>query len=213
MPRLLCVILMCVYSVCVCADAQSASRAAVQRDYGVKLCGREFIRAVIFTCGGSRWKRADLDLLQSGDNGEHMFHLSFGKEKVNVPFDIFFIFKKYIFDKHPLRSYPSPSDRDGNTSGSQGSGPSLEEQPLLLSSSLAHLLRGTRVAPGESGADLREMHHWNMLFSPRPHGGDSFTSPANNQPSPDRRKRNFSLGLAGTCCTQGCTKHDIGRLC
>ncbi|KAJ8398717.1 hypothetical protein AAFF_G00419140 [Aldrovandia affinis] len=26
--------------------------------YGVKLCGREFIRAVIFTCGGSRWKRA-----------------------------------------------------------------------------------------------------------------------------------------------------------
>ncbi|XP_004872598.1 relaxin-3 [Heterocephalus glaber] len=27
--------------------------------YGVKLCGREFIRAVIFTCGGSRWRRAD----------------------------------------------------------------------------------------------------------------------------------------------------------
>uniref|UniRef100_A0A8C8YHS7 Relaxin-3 n=1 Tax=Prolemur simus TaxID=1328070 RepID=A0A8C8YHS7_PROSS len=28
--------------------------------YGVKLCGREFIRAVIFTCGGSRWKRSDI---------------------------------------------------------------------------------------------------------------------------------------------------------
>uniref|UniRef100_A0A452GTH3 Relaxin-3 n=1 Tax=Gopherus agassizii TaxID=38772 RepID=A0A452GTH3_9SAUR len=28
--------------------------------YGVKLCGREFIRAVIFTCGGSRWRRAGL---------------------------------------------------------------------------------------------------------------------------------------------------------
>uniref|UniRef100_A0A674K6E2 Relaxin-3 n=1 Tax=Terrapene triunguis TaxID=2587831 RepID=A0A674K6E2_9SAUR len=27
--------------------------------YGVKLCGREFIRAVIFTCGGSRWRRAE----------------------------------------------------------------------------------------------------------------------------------------------------------
>ncbi|XP_054635210.1 relaxin-3b [Dunckerocampus dactyliophorus] len=26
--------------------------------YGMKLCGREFIRAVIFTCGGSRWKRS-----------------------------------------------------------------------------------------------------------------------------------------------------------
>uniref|UniRef100_A0A3Q3B5Y3 Relaxin-3 n=1 Tax=Kryptolebias marmoratus TaxID=37003 RepID=A0A3Q3B5Y3_KRYMA len=31
--------------------------------YGVKLCGREFIRAVIFTCGGSRWRR-------SGDSEE-----------------------------------------------------------------------------------------------------------------------------------------------
>lgn len=30
---------------------------------------------------------------------------------------------------------------------------------------------------------------------------------------PERRKRNFSLGLAGLCCNQGCTKHDIGRLC
>ncbi|XP_045847277.1 relaxin-3 [Meles meles] len=28
--------------------------------YGVKLCGREFIRAVIFTCGGSRWRRLDI---------------------------------------------------------------------------------------------------------------------------------------------------------
>ncbi|XP_076975708.1 relaxin-3 [Tamandua tetradactyla] len=27
--------------------------------FGVKLCGREFIRAVIFTCGGSRWRRSD----------------------------------------------------------------------------------------------------------------------------------------------------------
>ncbi|XP_060697684.1 relaxin-3-like [Hemiscyllium ocellatum] len=24
---------------------------------GVKLCGRQFIRAIIYTCGGSRWKR------------------------------------------------------------------------------------------------------------------------------------------------------------
>nr|P11953.2 RecName: Full=Relaxin; Contains: RecName: Full=Relaxin B chain; Contains: RecName: Full=Relaxin A chain [Squalus acanthias] len=23
---------------------------------GIKLCGREFIRAVIYTCGGSRWE-------------------------------------------------------------------------------------------------------------------------------------------------------------
>ncbi|OCT90495.1 relaxin-3 isoform X2 [Xenopus laevis] len=28
--------------------------------FGVKLCGREFIRAVIFTCGGSRWRRNEV---------------------------------------------------------------------------------------------------------------------------------------------------------
>ncbi|CAM2109816.1 relaxin-3 [Caretta caretta] len=39
--------------------------------YGVKLCGREFIRAVIFTCGGSRWRRTgDLDILSSPPAGE-----------------------------------------------------------------------------------------------------------------------------------------------
>ncbi|KAM6965793.1 relaxin-3a isoform 2-T2 [Tautogolabrus adspersus] len=37
--------------------------------YGVKLCGREFIRAVIFTCGGSRWKRS----LRSADSSEDPF--------------------------------------------------------------------------------------------------------------------------------------------
>lgn len=33
-------------------------RAIDGPSYGVKLCGREFIRAVIFTCGGSRWRRS-----------------------------------------------------------------------------------------------------------------------------------------------------------
>ncbi|XP_070842388.1 relaxin-3b [Chaetodon trifascialis] len=35
--------------------------------YGVKLCGREFIRAVIFTCGGSRWRRSVGDLALIGE--------------------------------------------------------------------------------------------------------------------------------------------------
>lgn len=32
-------------------------------------------------------------------------------------------------------------------------------------------------------------------------------------PVPNKKKRNFSLGVAGKCCNQGCTKNDIGRLC
>ncbi|OCT59400.1 relaxin-3 [Xenopus laevis] len=35
---------------------------------GMKLCGREFIRAVIFTCGGSRWRRNEV--LQAGEPAE-----------------------------------------------------------------------------------------------------------------------------------------------
>ncbi|KAM8875321.1 insulin-like peptide INSL5 [Spinachia spinachia] len=37
----------------------------------VKLCGREFLRAVVYTCGGSRWRRfpieSDTDGLSTGD--------------------------------------------------------------------------------------------------------------------------------------------------
>uniref|UniRef100_UPI00398ED306 insulin-like peptide INSL5 n=1 Tax=Pristiophorus japonicus TaxID=55135 RepID=UPI00398ED306 len=33
------------------------SRVRAERPHVVKLCGREFIRAVIYTCGGSRWRR------------------------------------------------------------------------------------------------------------------------------------------------------------
>ncbi|XP_065151229.2 relaxin-3b [Paramisgurnus dabryanus] len=40
------------------AVMEAAQATDVHPIYGVKLCGREFIRAVIFTCGGSRWKRS-----------------------------------------------------------------------------------------------------------------------------------------------------------
>ncbi|XP_034440007.1 insulin-like 5a [Hippoglossus hippoglossus] len=37
----------------------------------VKLCGREFLRAVVYTCGGSRWRRllteSDVDALPTGE--------------------------------------------------------------------------------------------------------------------------------------------------
>ncbi|XP_066548078.1 insulin-like peptide INSL5 [Amia ocellicauda] len=36
----------------------------------VKLCGREFIRAVIYTCGGSRWRRVPSERELAGPDGE-----------------------------------------------------------------------------------------------------------------------------------------------
>ncbi|XP_065264975.1 insulin-like peptide INSL5 [Emys orbicularis] len=40
----------------------------------MKLCGREFIRAVVFTCGGSRWRRHLIDDPQDlfEDRGSHL---------------------------------------------------------------------------------------------------------------------------------------------
>ncbi|XP_036410450.1 relaxin-like [Megalops cyprinoides] len=38
------------WAFCTMAQAQGEATA-------IKLCGREFIRAVVYTCGGSRWKR------------------------------------------------------------------------------------------------------------------------------------------------------------
>uniref|UniRef100_A0A8C5SWZ8 Insulin-like domain-containing protein n=1 Tax=Laticauda laticaudata TaxID=8630 RepID=A0A8C5SWZ8_LATLA len=38
----------------------------------IKLCGREFIRAVVFACGGSRWRRQLGDPFSEGLIGEHI---------------------------------------------------------------------------------------------------------------------------------------------
>lgn len=38
----------------------------------IKLCGREFVRAVVFACGGSRWRRQLGDPFSEGLIGKHM---------------------------------------------------------------------------------------------------------------------------------------------
>ncbi|XP_056353946.1 insulin-like peptide INSL5 [Oenanthe melanoleuca] len=42
----------------------------------VRLCGRDFIRAVVFTCGGSRWKRelSEQQELRESENLQHFPH-------------------------------------------------------------------------------------------------------------------------------------------
>ncbi|XP_069008982.1 insulin-like peptide INSL5 [Embiotoca jacksoni] len=57
LPLLLCAV--------VCVDQVRAEVKAV------KLCGREFLRAVVYTCGGSRWRRflseSDMDGVPGAD--------------------------------------------------------------------------------------------------------------------------------------------------
>ncbi|KAG7270600.1 hypothetical protein CRUP_011516 [Coryphaenoides rupestris] len=46
----------------------SAGRAGAEVR-AVKLCGREFLRAVVYTCGGSRWRRLLPEPDTEGDQG------------------------------------------------------------------------------------------------------------------------------------------------
>ncbi|XP_071321801.1 prorelaxin H1 [Trachinotus anak] len=179
----LAVAVVCVGGICNCVEADVMSRLFVPRDYGVKLCGREFIRAVIFTCGGSRWKRStegDLDPFQwsplSGVTLEDNQH-----------------------------TWQSGAELTDNRSPTQ----------IASSYSLADLL----ALYGSVGGRWRQQQ---SLGDPAPLEksqqsivlGEQDGSPAAaDWPIPSKKKRNFSLGVAGMCCNQGCTKNDIGRLC
>lgn len=81
-----------------------------------------------------------------------------------------------------------------------------------------------RAASSHSLADLLALYveerQQQLLSDPAPLDkkltvlGEQDGSPvAADWPIPSKKKRNFSLGVAGMCCNQGCTKNDIGRLC
>ncbi|XP_077415752.1 relaxin-like isoform X2 [Vanacampus margaritifer] len=48
---------------CVCCAAQGQVLANTN---ALRLCGRALLRAVVFTCGGSRWKRLSGDAFTDG---------------------------------------------------------------------------------------------------------------------------------------------------
>ncbi|XP_051268054.1 prorelaxin H1 [Dicentrarchus labrax] len=170
----LAVAVVCVGGICNCVQADLMSRLIIPRDYGVKLCGREFIRAVIFTCGGSRWRRStegDLDPFQwsslsdvTVEDNQHTWQP--GAELTDNP------------SPHRIASAYSLAD----LLALYGQQQSLSDPALLETSELSTAERDANPATA-------------------------------NRPIPSKVKRNFSLGVAGKCCNQGCTKNDIGRLC
>ncbi|KAK3568106.1 hypothetical protein QTP86_030884, partial [Hemibagrus guttatus] len=44
--------------VCVLASLLACMPRTEASQIPIKLCGREFLRAVVYTCGGSRWRRS-----------------------------------------------------------------------------------------------------------------------------------------------------------
>ncbi|XP_020848640.1 insulin-like peptide INSL5 [Phascolarctos cinereus] len=47
--------------------------SAVKTREAVKFCGRDFIRAIVYTCGSSRWKRDLQGALEDGEEGKKHF--------------------------------------------------------------------------------------------------------------------------------------------
>uniref|UniRef100_A0A8C9SN04 Insulin-like domain-containing protein n=1 Tax=Scleropages formosus TaxID=113540 RepID=A0A8C9SN04_SCLFO len=182
MLRLLSLIALCAGSVCVSASS-AGSAAGLARDYGVKLCGREFIRAVIFTCGGSRWRRAgDEDAALRGADD----------------------------DPFLTGSYSGPADKGDELGWARSS---ASEGPSKSAASLTDLLKALGDSNGPESGGSSEFGEREQAPGWQRGLLEMFGNLNAPWPRPNRQKRNFSLGLAGMCCNQGCTKNDIGRLC
>ncbi|CAG5867358.1 unnamed protein product [Menidia menidia] len=178
----LAVAVVCFGGMCSCVRADVMSRLMGPRDYGVKLCGREFIRAVIFTCGGSRWKRSiDVD----SDSLRWNSFLDLTTED----------------NQQTWKRGAELTDGRPSAPGSSSSSSSYSLADLLT----LYRAAGDRQHPSPSVPALTG-DSANL-------GGLEGNGEVAAWPVSSKRKRNFSLGVAGMCCNQGCTKNDIGRLC
>uniref|UniRef100_A0A8C8STS0 Insulin-like domain-containing protein n=1 Tax=Pelusios castaneus TaxID=367368 RepID=A0A8C8STS0_9SAUR len=179
--------------------AQSApAGAAVPRggEYGVKLCGREFIRAVIFTCGGSRWKRLSLRA---------------GAGEVPAP------------AQTPDSAQTSTNKELENLKLQSVFGPGLEQQLQRASLPLGQqklkdlfsLYDYNEYIPMSD--DFNEYVHQVEDAAWKKRVGSGISNPITSNSFPlamyPRRKRDFSMGVAGMCCKWGCTKTEISTLC
>ncbi|XP_015704413.1 relaxin-3-like [Coturnix japonica] len=157
--------------------------------YGVKLCGREFIRAVIFTCGGSRWKRLSLLAMEPApavDSSQAASNKLLGHFK--------------------LQSVLGPEVEQ-----MQRSNPFLGWETLKDLYSLSDYNEYEPVAD-----EFKELLRQAEEAAQRDRGGAGIAAPLGPSSYPwaryPRRKRE-SLGLAGMCCKWGCTKAEISTIC
>ncbi|XP_005296973.2 relaxin-3-like [Chrysemys picta bellii] len=171
-------------------DAAAVPRGGPGGEYGVKLCGREFIRAVIFTCGGSRWKRL---ALQAGEPlpGADSAQATSNKELENLK----------------LQSFVGPGVEQLQRA-------SVPLGQLTLKD-LFSLYDYNEYVPMSD--DFSEYVRQVEDGAWKNRGGTGLANPMGSNSFPwakyPRRKRDFSMGVAGVCCKWGCTKAEISTLC
>ncbi|XP_072260323.1 relaxin-3-like [Pyxicephalus adspersus] len=167
-------------------------------EYGVKLCGREFIRAVIFTCGGSRWKRLPVetpeeeqkqsvilrrDNLQDSTNREvnQLMLQALLENNLEQPHKLDFQLQQQQLLKDPLIAYDDFKDHI----------PASEDFSEYMHQ-VGDTDRKSQRESQNSGTLSSKWFPW-TTFS--------------------RTRREMSIGVAGICCKWGCTKAEISTLC
>nr|XP_020657208.1 relaxin-3-like [Pogona vitticeps] len=166
-------------------EAAAGLESPGRGEYGVKLCGREFIRAVIFTCGGSRWKRISApppraEFIQTGNDNEleniklqsvldpkldQLQTISQSAQQQTL---------KNMFNLYNDNEYVPTSDSFSEYINQAKDVPKSRDETRLANS---------------MGSNY-------FLWGKYP-----------------RKKRDSSLGVAGLCCKWGCTKTEISTLC
>ncbi|XP_069482112.1 relaxin-3-like [Ambystoma mexicanum] len=184
------------------AGGRSAAGAA--GDYGVRLCGREFIRAVIFTCGGSRWKRLTLDVDPSDGAREQLLqqnaHRSAGSIQATSNKDL---------DSLKLQPYLAPDEEQQLARVGMPFG----RQPIKDVFNVYEDYNAYVPASDDLNEYIRQVEE----ASQKARSGAGAAPPAVADRLPwinyPRRKRDYSMGVAGMCCKWGCSKAEISTLC
>ncbi|XP_062984824.1 relaxin-3-like [Elgaria multicarinata webbii] len=173
---------------------QRAQQIPSPSEYAVKLCGREFVRAVIFTCGGSRWKRVSLQQQQGAAQqqpplpGADFVQSDKGLEDIKLQSDL-------DPKLEQLRSVSQPAGQQ-----------SLKDLFNLYEDYNEYVPTSDNF--NEYIRQLEDASHKSA-------GETGLAMGSNNLPwvKYPRRKRAFSMGVAGICCKWGCTKTEISTLC
>ncbi|XP_030048235.1 relaxin-3-like [Microcaecilia unicolor] len=161
-------------------------------EFGVKLCGREFIRAVIYTCGGSRWKRLWTEAVPSELSPKPFSGRASNDSTQTYNKELASLNLQSIFG----------SDLQQLQKASQSFGQQMFKDSFSLNDDYNEY--------GPASEDINAYVH-QVEEALRGKGAippDRYPWEKNH-----RRKRDFSIGLAGMCCRWGCTKTEISTLC
>ncbi|NP_001116158.1 relaxin family locus B precursor [Monodelphis domestica] len=152
-------------------------------DTPMKLCGREFIRAVIFTCGGSRWKR--ISMMQKNPEPQQEDQIP---EEMFIPREFIPGWKE---GQIPLPNRGWDSLKNMLYDHNEDSIPTKEE--ILMG--YDEFKEAIEKNKNEIKA-IDPLEQYDFMWGTH-----------------TRKKRDSSTGIADYCCQVSCTKNDIAKLC